>query len=191
MHWRFMPADDPSVDRFIVRDVDSRLNTRDRIAVEEWIRSNLSLHVMRDHPCHSHYPMNGGMWGLKKGALNESMSMLVNKWAALQNAWLWYGGQHEDVTSKYMADMEFLKSEIWPRLWQDSITHDTYSCQLFEGKVFAFPTQRPFNFQHVGQVFDAEDNPRMSDIVTTCCGSIMAKTYSPPECRRHKSWMYG
>ncbi|CAM9970164.1 unnamed protein product, partial [Discosporangium mesarthrocarpum] len=28
MFWRFLPADDPTVDRFIVRDVDSRLNAR-------------------------------------------------------------------------------------------------------------------------------------------------------------------
>ena len=39
MFWRFMVADDPSVDRFIVRDTDSRLNPRDRFAVEEWITS--------------------------------------------------------------------------------------------------------------------------------------------------------
>jgi hypothetical protein len=30
MFWRFMVASDPSVDRYIVRDVDSRLNARDR-----------------------------------------------------------------------------------------------------------------------------------------------------------------
>lgn len=30
MFWRFMVADDPTVDRYIVRDVDSRLNARDR-----------------------------------------------------------------------------------------------------------------------------------------------------------------
>jgi hypothetical protein len=30
MFWRFMVADDPTVDRYIIRDVDSRLNSRDR-----------------------------------------------------------------------------------------------------------------------------------------------------------------
>ena len=30
MFWRFMVADDAKVDRYIVRDVDSRLNARDR-----------------------------------------------------------------------------------------------------------------------------------------------------------------
>ena len=30
MFWRFMVAVDPAVDRYIIRDVDSRLNARDR-----------------------------------------------------------------------------------------------------------------------------------------------------------------
>jgi hypothetical protein len=30
MFWRFMVASDSTVDRYIVRDVDSRLNARDR-----------------------------------------------------------------------------------------------------------------------------------------------------------------
>ncbi|CAN0454368.1 unnamed protein product, partial [Discosporangium mesarthrocarpum] len=49
-------------------------NTRDRFAVEEWIRSKRSLHAMRDHPCHA-YPINGGMWGLKKGALEVGVRL--------------------------------------------------------------------------------------------------------------------
>ena len=30
MFWRFLVADDPTIDRYIIRDVDSRLNARDR-----------------------------------------------------------------------------------------------------------------------------------------------------------------
>ena len=41
MFWRFLVADDPSVDRFIVRDSDSRLNARDAFAVVDWIRSDV------------------------------------------------------------------------------------------------------------------------------------------------------
>ena len=39
MFWRFLVAADEQVDRFIVRDSDSRLNARERLAVEEWIAS--------------------------------------------------------------------------------------------------------------------------------------------------------
>ena len=39
MFWRFLVAADPDVDRFIIRDSDSRINPRERLAVEEWIAS--------------------------------------------------------------------------------------------------------------------------------------------------------
>lgn len=52
MLWRFSIAGDESVDRYVIRDVDSRLNTRERLAVQDWIESGFPLHVMRDHPYH-------------------------------------------------------------------------------------------------------------------------------------------
>jgi hypothetical protein len=39
MFGRFLVGVDPTVDRYLVRDIDSRLNSRERIAVEEWINS--------------------------------------------------------------------------------------------------------------------------------------------------------
>lgn len=61
MFWRFLVADDPSVDRFIVRDSDSRFNRRDAFAVLDWIRSGKPAHSLRDHPNHDR-PLNGGMY---------------------------------------------------------------------------------------------------------------------------------
>jgi hypothetical protein len=39
MFWRFLVADDPTVDRYIVRDVDSRLNARDRFVSPRYVFS--------------------------------------------------------------------------------------------------------------------------------------------------------
>lgn len=58
MFYRFLVASDTTVDRYIIRDVDSRLNARDRLAVEEWIKSKQSIHILRDHVNHC-IPMNG------------------------------------------------------------------------------------------------------------------------------------
>lgn len=58
MFYRFLVAVDHNVDRYIIRDVDSRLNSRDRLAVEEWINSKLAIHIERDHVNHC-IPMNG------------------------------------------------------------------------------------------------------------------------------------
>ena len=54
MLWRFLVADNTSIDYFIVRDVDSRLNVRESFAVQDWITNHkeASIHCMRDHPSH-------------------------------------------------------------------------------------------------------------------------------------------
>jgi hypothetical protein len=75
MFWRFLVADDPTVDRWIVRDSDSRLNPRERFAVEEWIQSGKAMHTIRDHPNHER-PMNGGLIGGTKHAIPVSITAL-------------------------------------------------------------------------------------------------------------------
>ena len=70
MFWRFMVAQDSTVDRYIVRDVDSRLNARDAFAVNEWIESKYAVHIIRDHINHC-LAINGGMWGGVKGAIPD------------------------------------------------------------------------------------------------------------------------
>jgi hypothetical protein len=100
MFWRFMPAVDASVDRFIVRDVDSRLNARDRLAVEAWIESKYPVHVVRDHVNHC-LVMNGGMWGAVKGAIPD-MKDLVMAWSrcvAHTHAFLSFNTLQQSLTS--------------------------------------------------------------------------------------------
>ena len=62
MFWRFEVIKDPDVERFIVRDVDSRISQRDKNAVTDWIYSGKNFHIIRDHRFHSTRIM-GGMWG--------------------------------------------------------------------------------------------------------------------------------
>ena len=78
MFWRFLVADDEGVDRWIIRDADSRLNARDRLAVEEWIESGVCVHSVRDHPNHKR-ALNGGMWGGKKGCVAGGMKGMIFK----------------------------------------------------------------------------------------------------------------
>lgn len=47
MFWRWLVAEDPDVERFLIRDVDSRLNEREARAVDEWILSGKAYHIMR------------------------------------------------------------------------------------------------------------------------------------------------
>ena len=68
MFWRFQPNDDKEVERFIVRDSDSRITEREKIAVEEWEKEDKVLHIMRDHP-HHNFHILAGMFGIGGGLI--------------------------------------------------------------------------------------------------------------------------
>ena len=101
MFWRFFAADDASVDRYIVRDLDSQFSWRERAAVDEWILSNRAFHIMRDNFYHS-VPMMGGMWGGTKGALPFFIQDACHEYSAMAKA---KGG-----------DQDFLTVKVWPEV---------------------------------------------------------------------------
>ena len=105
MFRRFFVADGPAVDRFIVRDSDSRLNPRDAFAVADWCDSSKPAHSVRDHPNHQRL-LNGGLWGATR------RSAVAGRVAELAHAF-------EDHDS-YGADLIFLERELAsaaPRRW--------------------------------------------------------------------------
>lgn len=135
---RFLIADDPDVDRFIVRDVDSRLNEREKAAVDEWAQTTFPVHGMRDHPYHD-YAIMAGMWGAKKGFLKGiKMQDLINKWG---------------IKSAYGDDQNFLEKVILDHVgWPQVLVHDSYRCKKFPNG-YSFPTAR-VGTNFVGQVVD-------------------------------------
>ena len=60
--WRFYPASIEEVDVMLSRDCDSRLNKREKLAVDEWLKSDKNFHIMRDHPWHN-TEILAGLWG--------------------------------------------------------------------------------------------------------------------------------
>lgn len=77
MFWRFEPAGEEDVEVMISRDTDSRLNLREKGAVDQWLSSNFGFHIMRDHPWHG-FPVLGGMWGAKKNTIPNMKSLIDN-----------------------------------------------------------------------------------------------------------------
>lgn len=67
--WRYYVSTDPTVSRFVARDIDARLSHRDKAAVDEWIDSGLYFHTMHDHVAHQP-PIMGGLFGAVGGFLN-------------------------------------------------------------------------------------------------------------------------
>lgn len=134
MFWRFFAAADPSVERFISRDSDSRLMERDAAAVRARVDSGLGIHVVRDHPSHSRYPMSGGLWGAARGAL-PTLVADIDEYPA---------------DSNYLTDMKFLNSVVWPAVANRTLVHDSWSCDVFDGAM-PDPVPPDVNGFHVGQ----------------------------------------
>lgn len=114
------------------RDLDSPLTLRERAAVNEWLSSNKSFHVMRDHPFHFQTIM-GGMWGYRP-LFNITLTRLflskfrdVSLMKRFNGSW----------------DQDFLYKEVWPLVKNDALVHDSYKCENFTPKPHPFPTQRP------------------------------------------------
>jgi hypothetical protein len=101
MFWRFYVADDKSVDRYIIRDLDSDFSWRERAAVDEWLISKQPFHILRDHLQHG-IPMLGGMWGGTKGMLPFSIQETC---------------QHQECSKMAESkggDQHFLTAKVWP-----------------------------------------------------------------------------
>ena len=138
--WRFCPASDSDVSIMISRDCDSRLNLREKAAVDEWLSSEKSFHIMRDHPYHN-TKILAGMWGVKNPKLRDMQKMI-----------------HEylrgDISKE--TDQIFLRERIYPLIKNDCLAHDEF---------FDFePTSRPFplrrkKHEFVGEIFDCNENP--------------------------------
>jgi len=144
MFWRFLCFDDPTIDIFIVRDTDSRVNIREENAVNEWLKSDKLLHIMRDHP-HHHYKILGGMWGYKNYLQKYEILEKINNFQKNRN-----------YKFKRMDDMIFL-DEIYDLLKGKSLEHDDF---------FTYEYSQPFpnhilktnDLKFVGEIFDENDN---------------------------------
>ena len=108
--WRFEVIDDPSIDRFLVRDCDSVINIKERVAVDAWLASDKWFHMMRDFPSHTELIL-AGMWGGISGVLPSIETL--NEEFPLQTA----------PTRTY--DQQLLRNMVWPTMRKSVLIHDS------------------------------------------------------------------
>ncbi len=146
MFWRFLAADISDCEYAIFRDADSRISIREKLAVDEWIKSGKTLHVMRDHPYHKIPAGNnelgilGGMWGIKSKIIN--LTKLIQE-SEISNIFF------------YGNDQRFLK-KIYNLFIDDRCTHDDF----FEKKNFPSPR---IGGRFVGERIGDDENPYTKD----------------------------
>lgn len=143
--WRHSVMVDSSVDRFIVRDADSRLSLREKKYVDQWIKSGKTLHIMRDHPHHGHRIM-GGMWGGVNDKTRDLNYEELLETFLKRNNYYW--------KKKRQMDQRFLAEEIYPRFKDDMVVHDGQRFFPDEYKV-RFATE-DYGKHFIGQIYDVK-----------------------------------
>ena len=140
MFWRFEATFDDDADVVLFRDTDCRLNSREKAAVDEWLESDKTFHIMRDHPYHK-FPILGGMWGAKKNDKYD-MKRLISDYYTNHSA------------DRYGTDYEFFIQILYPLIKDDCMEHD----EFFNGKPFPIPRNwNSTNTVYVGEPYDGND----------------------------------
>eukprot|EP00804_Cyclotella_cryptica_P014736 CCRYP_020996-RA/>CCRYP_020996-RA protein AED:0.05 eAED:0.05 QI:204/1/1/1/1/1/3/241/294 len=145
MTWRFLVALDPDVKAYVIRDIDSRLNFREKAAVVEWLEeSNATFHIMHDHPHQCGVPMQGGLWGGR--SIIPQIAQVVYPPAYNTTVRIF----------RYWDDTTKLERLVWPVVKQDVLHHDSFCCGKFQEVIKSrpFPTHRAEGTgEHVGSVY--------------------------------------
>ena len=108
--WRYEAIDDVDVELMLVRDTDTRILLREKLAVDDWINSNKVFHIMRDHPHHA-FLILAGMFGTRKISQIKSWKDIITLYKPLDNR---------------MYDQDFLKEFIYPVIINDCVIHASF-----------------------------------------------------------------
>lgn len=133
--WRFEVVNDPEVERYLVRDCDSVVNVKERVAVDAWLRSEKWFHAMRDYPSHTEVIL-AGMWGGVSGAL-PPVSELRESF-------------RPSTAPTRTFDQQLLREVVWPVARKSILIHDSVYTGALGSVPFPPGGELPAGF-HVGQ----------------------------------------
>lgn len=142
MSTRFLPHDDPDVDIWISRDLDSIVNWREKAAVDDWLENypDKELHTMKDAGGHA-WDILCGMFGFKNK--NNSKSLLDFCLSLNEN-----NIEHRYAFDCYVAKTFFLKNDNY-------IEHYKSGKKLENSK--PFPPHKPIDCYLVGNIVNIEN----------------------------------
>lgn len=122
---RFCAIDEHDVDVMFVRDADSRIHWKDRWAIQQFLSTSYSLHIIRDHKDHT-CPILGGLWGLRKS--NVSIRDLYTRYT-----------EDKSLGHRWAHDQNFLADVVYPKFKREALVHFSHDC-IYHGEIgFPFP----------------------------------------------------
>lgn len=108
--WRFEVVADPTVQRFLIRDADSLLSVKERVAVDAWLQSRYWFHTMRDWYTHTDLLL-AGMWG--------GVGNVLPPTGRLMQAYTAWRVENNHV------DQDVLSETVWPTIRGHCLIHDS------------------------------------------------------------------
>jgi hypothetical protein len=129
---RFFAIDEPDVDVCFFRDADSRIHWKDRWAINNFMKTGYTCHIIRDQPDHNARIM-GGLWGLRKGAV-PSMRALWSGWTPASAGY----GDPNDLEG-YGVDQNFACLAVYPRVAEQALVHFSHNQFRSETRAVRFP----------------------------------------------------
>lgn len=156
--WRLRVIADETVERFLIRDVDSRIGKREWQAVRLWEKSDKILHIMRDHVKHT-APIMGGMWGAKRKELVE-LTDFIKK----------YDDYVDRIDNGYtpstrlghspLGDQNFLKYKVYNKTKGEEMVHTSTSKKRPTDSAFPSKIEKDRKLHFIGQVYDHTNRPK-------------------------------
>ena len=107
--WRFRVNQLGNPDWVIFRDSDSIISKREANAINQWILSDLSAHIIRDHPFHS-AKILAGLWGIRPARFR----------------WFSESVQAYDFKDEYGSDQKFLSDNVYSRIISSTLVHASF-----------------------------------------------------------------
>lgn len=147
MMWRFRAIDNPDCDAMMPRDTDTRFYLREKFAIQEWLESGKTFHIMRDCPHHWEHIM-GGMFGTRKVGWS---------WGELIDIWPQVGDRD--------YDQKFLKEFIYRRMLGDMMVHDSF--YDYQECARNFPIDFDPDFHFVGEYIHEDGSRDMRSVELT------------------------
>ena len=163
LFWRFLPVSDPQVERFLIRDADSVLNYRERMAVSAWLQSDKHFHLMRDWYTHTDLIL-AGMWGGVGGILpplTEQIQSYLTSSHSTKN-----------------CDQRFLGEHYWVPIKSSVLIHDSWFGN-FSAVDFPAHSELDSN-RHVGGCPPLVRQFRGGQVLTGTAFSTEIQAPSPP-----------
>lgn len=145
-------------DYVLSRDVDSRPFEREYIAIEQWLASKMSVHVIRDHPYHG-VPMLAGLFGVRSwmfGWFADRLPLVPP-----DDFYQWINAKYKrdyDSNDFYQVDQHWLRKNVYPHLRNQIFAHDSF--YGFERKRYRHFLPFEEGYRFCGEGFNEYDEPR-------------------------------